>query len=501
MLPLRLPLLGLTGLAIVACGSSVDLVGPTSSGSGGSPAVTVSSSTTGGSGEGGRDIIEGVCQGTYDASLAFGSEGFDTVKRMVLRPDGRVVLAGRTDGDVVTTSGDLLAMGRGGSDAFLMQLSPDLVPEEVRVFGDLEEQGFTDIALTPDGGMVLVGDTEGTVTFDTHALAATNGSDIFVVKLGANGDTEWSHLFGGAGDDRSPSVAVDVAGRIAIGADVEQSIDVDGTTLTATGDTDVMLVQLDPDGSLRWVRVYGDDGPQTVKDLDVFADGAVVLTGSTNGQIDFGSGPVGQPQVDVKHNAFLAKVDDTGEVEWATSFESPTMVRGRTVVVDSEDNVVTAGQFTGAVAFVGETLTAPLGDDLYMLSLTPDGGLRWIRHWGGDSIQNLRTLSVTANDELLFSFPASGGVDWGCGVLDGEWGSPMGGFLRLTSEGDTRFTHIAGDPASPDMTFHQYGEQALELPDGRMLALGGYSGGVDLGAHKASTVGSLDAFIAIISPD
>lgn len=482
-------------VGLVACGSGVDLF-PQPGGQGGSgstvASVTTAASTTG---AGGTDP----CDLSQDAWLAFGSMGTDVVNHMALHPDGRIFVAGRTEGNIVS-GGTVLAEGFGDGDAFVATLNEDLVPIEVRVLGDAADQGILDLAVTPDGGLVLVGYAAGTIDLGGIALTATADTDLLVAKLDRDGQTVWASLFPGSGFDYATSVAVDAAGNIVVGGVLAEDITVGENTLVSAGEKDGLLIRLDPQGLPLWAASYGDEGEDLIEDVAVFSDGSIAITGTHNGLIDFGGGAMGKPATPHERDAFLVRIDPSGGYRWGHVFEGPNMVRGRTVVVDGEDDVIAAGQFTSSVGLAGELRQSQGGSDLYLIKLDPDGERQWVRQWGGSGIENLRALSVTSTNDLLFAMPASVGVDWGCGVLGGAPGSPEAAFMGLAPDGSTRFTHMVGDQPMPHPADHQYGYEALELPDGRVVALGGFHGAVELDGTAVASQGSLDAFVVVVDP-
>src|SRR5207247_5919268 len=90
-----------------------------------------------------------------------------------------------------------------------------------------------------DGGFVVAGQTQ--------SFGAT-GFDICVVYLNADGSTRWSKFYRGTGDDYAASVM----------QNLDNDIVVAGFTNTGgAGNNDILLMKLDADGNIRWVKTYG----------------------------------------------------------------------------------------------------------------------------------------------------------------------------------------------------------------------------------------------------
>jgi len=99
------------------------------------------------------------------------------------------------------------------------------------------------------------------------------------------------------------------------------------------------------------------------------------------------------------------------------------------------------------------------------------------------------------------TLPASRGIDWGCGPLEGSSGSPQTGFLRIGEDGETRFVHIIGDANGGVISHHQYGRHALELHDGRLIVLGSFLGGIEVDGVAVDSMGRHDAILGVIRPE
>jgi hypothetical protein len=125
---------------------------------------------------------------------------------------GEPLLGGRFKG---TISGAALDGGTvtGGvdDDAYLMNLDALLNPEWLVAFGGSGTQEVTTIAAMPQtDDFVVAGTFSGSFTAPGQPpiAAVDQGSDVFVVRIGAAGNVVWARTFGGGGDDvgaQSPS--------------------------------------------------------------------------------------------------------------------------------------------------------------------------------------------------------------------------------------------------------------------------------------------------------
>jgi hypothetical protein len=146
------------------------------------------------------------------------------------------------------------------------------------------------------GGNVLVtGSFQGAVDFGGGPLTSAGSTDIFVAKhSGTDGTHLWARRFGGASFDGASGVAVDGAGNVLVTGSFQGTVNLGGGPLTSAGSTDIFVAKHSgTDGTHLWARRFGgtsSDGG--VPDVAVDGAGNVLVTGSFQGTVDFGGGPL-----------------------------------------------------------------------------------------------------------------------------------------------------------------------------------------------------------------
>ncbi len=146
------------------------------------------------------------------------------------------------------------------------------------------------------GGLYQTDAVFGPGEANETVLSVVHADDAFWGRWEANGDLLWVAGGGGIGWDSTRGVGELPDGGLLVTGMFEESITVDGTTLLADGVNDSFLLGLDPDGALRWlVRAPGAGDPRLgttgvagLPDLRVAACGQ--FSGSTSlGGVDLDS--------------------------------------------------------------------------------------------------------------------------------------------------------------------------------------------------------------------
>jgi hypothetical protein len=112
----------------------------------------------------------------------------------------------------------------------------------------------------------------------------------------------------------------------------------------------------------------------------VDANGDAVVTGVFYGTADFGAGPLDSAGGD----AFLAKyAAANGSCVWSKRFGGGGGDTAVSVAVDSANNIVFCGGFSGSVNFGGISLSLGSYGGIFLVKVTPAGDCLWANQYGG----------------------------------------------------------------------------------------------------------------------
>ncbi len=210
---------------------------------------------------------------------------------------------------------------------------------------------------------------------------------------------EWAGQVGSGGSDNVYDVAADDTGNVYICGQFRNTADIDPgpgvSNLTATGQSDIYVAKLDPAGNLIWGSKLG--GPNTDYAHAIATDrwGNVYTTGRFRDSLDFDPGPGTHflkapkrtPTASPTDNAFVSKLDASGNFVWAVSIGSTSGDTGEDIAVDADGNVYVTGYFVDTVDFdPGQgvhNLYAPGANEVFILKLNKDGQFVWARQLGG----------------------------------------------------------------------------------------------------------------------
>lgn len=237
--------------------------------------------------------------------------------------------------------------------------------------GSITSRFPQDVVVDPFGNAIVTGGFYGAENFDYGGVKNSAGkADAYIVKLSPSGDTVWAGIFGDAADQFGMALGTDSIGNVYWLGQYEGSVDLDAASppLMSKGDVDLFLVKFSSAKVLLWSRSLGGAGKQMAGGLAVDEDGNVVVTGSTDGPIDFGGGAVPAPGSEA---AFIAKFDTDGVPVWNRVFGDGAKQFGRGVAVGADKSPFLAGSMQGKMDVGGAQLTSKGGYDVFVARFAP----------------------------------------------------------------------------------------------------------------------------------
>lgn len=245
-------------------------------------------------------------------------------------------------------------------------------PDLSAVYGDYHEMA---VAVDKDDHVIVGGGFIGQDFFGGDPVVSYGGADAFILKLASDtGAPIWRTFLhakidadaGTDGDQWVTSLTTDACGDVIVAGGFHGAIDFGaiGGATTRFGDpidSDMWVAKLaGATGEPAWFRTFGDVGAQEALAVRVDASSNVVLAGFlVDGPgyhgVDFGPGigvlsPPIVPAPDYNPDAFVVKLDASGNGLWGKRLGEYEYQRGNDVAVDADGHVALVGEFVGSLS-------------------------------------------------------------------------------------------------------------------------------------------------------
>ncbi len=423
---------------------------------------------------------------THAWSKGFGGTNTDWPADVAVDGSGNIFLTGRFQNSI--NFGGATLSGKGKHDVFVASFTPAGKHRWSRSFGTADTDYGWSVATDSSGNVYLSGQFLGTTNFGGGAVTS-KWSDCFVASFDSNGKYRWAKHFGGSQHDSGYAVAVDGAnniyltgyytslagfgaanlpnaknqspyvasfdstgkhrwskgfpaaihgvgvdlaadnaGRIYVTGRYSGSVNLGGSLHSSKGATDIFVTSFDSTGKHRWSKGFGSASTDYAEGVDVDSAGNVYLTGSAQGALNFGGGPLANKG---SWDIYLASFDSTGKHRWSKGIGGVSADMGYGVAVDKAGNLHLTGSFMSALDLGGGPLVSKGSSDLYVASYTSLGKHRWSRRLGGPKGETGKGVAVDASGGIYVT-----GYFLGTTPLGGAPISSNGGFdiflMKLT---------------------------------------------------------------------
>lgn len=378
------------------------------------------------------------------------------------------------------------------------------------ISGNKDQKG---LLMTTDaaGNLYLAGNFEATVDFDpgtgTQELTSAGLSDIFLMKLDADGQFLWAKRIGGIDYEKANGMVIDASGNLLLCGYFYQTVDFDPNIgiqeLTSLGDNDMFLLKLDSDGNYLSCTQIGGILSDFANNIALNSAGEILLTGQFEGTVDFDPG-IGSNDLSStagSADVFVLKLDASANFLWAKSVGNSFWDAGFFIAADGSDNVYVFGVFGGTVDFDPGLAQLDLSAggmlDLFMLKLDNGGNLLFAQNMGGDGNEFPTSVRFDSADNLYLTGYSDQLTDLDPGL--GELLlTPVGGddsFLaKYNSSGELIWGQTFGGPGS-DYAFSSTFNSQNEI-----YLIGAFQNTVDFdpgtGVFELTSNGSSDIFVA-----
>lgn len=228
-----------------------------------------------------------------------------------------------------------------------------------------------DVSTTFDGGYAAVG--------WSMPPRSAGGSDLILTKYTQSGDTLWSRIFGGTGnDDGNSIIETEDLGLMCI-----------GSVTNVAGNTDVLILKFGSSGDFQWSRTYGGAGNDYGRKILRTSLGHLYVVGYTN---SFSS----------NYDHYILRLTETGDTLWSRTIGSVNDDYGYSAC-ESDDKVIVVGTGNVQRNVVGHVI-AQFG---MVSSIDTNGNVAWSMNYDyvadsyGDHLSWFSGVSRAISGELI----------------------------------------------------------------------------------------------------
>lgn len=290
-------------------------------------------------------------------------------------------------GNTQSNNGDV-TLNHGNSDVWVVKVSAQGTLLWQHSFGGFGSEGGTKISPTSDGGCILLA---GAYNDDGDVTGTHGQNDAWVIKLSAAGSLEWQKALGGSLQELGESIRQTADGGYIVAIN---AFSTDGDITYNHGDLDAWIVKLSASGMIEWQNTYGGSQQDTAYSIQQTSDGGYIMVGdtfSTDGDVtqNRGSGDV-----------WVVKLSEMGALEWQKTYGGTLGDWGRSIIQTTEGGyLVGAGSRSTDIDITNHHGS----DDIWLFKLSSSGILEWQKSFGGSNYESIQSVQLTANGSYIIA--------------------------------------------------------------------------------------------------
>ncbi|HMK47387.1 MAG TPA: hypothetical protein VK436_12245 [Methanocella sp.] len=242
------------------------------------------------------------------------------------------------NGSVIT--GYTRSYGNGSSDLWLVKIDADGGVRWNRTYGGPGEDVGTSIAISPAGGYIIAGYTSPN---------ESNIKKLWLIKTDLDGNLQWDTTYGESQGCKGVAVAGSDNNGYMVAGNIEKE-----------GSTGLLLVKADNNGTILWNKTY---------DTGFVWEGNAITTINGNEYVMTGAKIIEKQLRDL----WIAKTDDTGSILWDKTFGGKGMDRGTSIIATKDKGYLVTGY----------TDTGPVYK-LWLIKVDASGNQEWAKTFGSD---------------------------------------------------------------------------------------------------------------------
>jgi hypothetical protein len=247
--------------------------------------------------------------------------------------------------------------------------------------------------------------------------------DAFLGKFDAGGTLQWTRQFGSSETDRATGVSADEYGNVYVAGETDGVLS--NTTPGGTDHFDAFVGKYDSDGVLQWVRQLGTSQQDSCQAVSADELGNVYITGVTYGALE-GTNAGGD-------DAFVAKYDSGGNLQWIRQCGSPFTDWGTGVATDGLGSVYVSGYCQSNAEGA-----RPYERNAFLSKYGSDGTHQWTRQLGSNRDDHSHAVAADGLGNVYIS-----GFTYG--DLEGSNAGQEDAFVsKFDNDGNLQWTRQVG---------------------------------------------------------
>ena len=366
----------------------------------------------------------------------YGGNGYEQAECVRQTNDGGYIAVGYT----TSSDGDLVGHPSGTSnDYWIVKLNSNGGIVWKKTLGGTKQDKAFSVETTNDGGYIVMGTTNSN-DLDVTDFVGPSDSDVstWIIKLNASGGIQWKKSYRGSSfyDELAKSIHQTADGGYIF----------TGSFFLYGSGTEMWIVKLDANGEIVWQKNYGGTRAEHATAIQSTSDGGYIVVGDTNsldGNVTgfHGASNNGSPDV------WVIKLNGSGDLQWQKTLGGTFDDYGTDIAQTSDGGYILAGRtrsFDGDVIgyhFFSTSGNDNVEPDAWIIKLDSTGNMEWNKAYGGSYDDGWNCRIIQTQDQRYVFVCAIGSYD---GDVDENHGNNNAWAVKIDGSGNILWKQSMG---------------------------------------------------------
>lgn len=150
------------------------------------------------------------------------------------------------------TFGSLTSVG--SEDGFIAKYNDQGQLQWIKQLAGTSSDRVNGIVIANDNEIYIVGEFRDKFYYNNDSLVSQNQLDVLIAKLDSSGTIQWASSANGWGYESGNDIALMPNGNLVITGYYENNLDFGGSSLLANGLRDIFIATIDPQGNPQWLK-------------------------------------------------------------------------------------------------------------------------------------------------------------------------------------------------------------------------------------------------------
>jgi hypothetical protein len=260
--------------------------------------------------------------------------------------------------------------------------------------------------------------TSGIASPGAYLTSFGGVNDAFLAKFDTSGSFQWSTYFGSSGNDFGSGIAVDGLGNVMISGYTASTTGIASIgahqTVYGGGTIDGFIAKFNGTGTFQWATYIGGSLQDNANDVATDAANNIYITGYSRSGSGISTIGSHQPILAGSADAFIAKFDALGTIQWSTYFGGSMDDAGGGLTIDAAGTIYMCGSTSSisGITTTGAHQTAYGGNgDGVVATFTSIGSLIWATYFGGINTDVTNTICKDDLSGIVYVVGQTFGTD------------------------------------------------------------------------------------------